>query len=66
MDVRKELQKAREHPAVSSFPLTNEDPAPAQLWWWSLGWEKALGCVGPQPQRGFTGQNQYLYISPYK
>lgn len=66
MDVRKELQKAREDPVVSSFPLTNEDPAPAQLWWWSLGWEKALGCVGPQPQRGFTGQNQYLYVSPYK
>lgn len=45
----RELQKAREHPVVASPPLANGGPAPAQLWWWSLGWEKAFGCVGSRP-----------------
>lgn len=49
MGGRRELQKAREHPAVASPALANGGPAPAQLWRWSLGWGKAFGCIGPRP-----------------
>lgn len=49
MGGRSELQKNREHPVVASPPLMNGGPAPAQLWQWSLGWEKAFGYVSLWP-----------------